>query len=96
MTQDTSEIEYALTHKGFSRENARHHVMYWFRLDGRKTSVRTRMSHGASEIGDNLISRMAREMRISRADFLRFVECEMSGTDYETKMISEGQVQRQN
>jgi len=94
VTQDASQIEYALTHKGFSRENAKHHVMFWFYLDGKKTSVRTRLSFGASEIGDRLIGCMAREMRIPKADFLRFVECGMSADDYKEKMISEGQVQR--
>jgi hypothetical protein len=94
VTQNTREIEYALTHKGFSRENAKHHMMFWFYLDGRKTSVRTRLSYGASEIGDRLIGCMAREMRIPKADFLRFVECGMSGDDYTTKMISDGQVLR--
>jgi len=91
VTVDPSDVSYALTHKGFSAETG-HHVMYWFYVDGRKTSIRTRISHGASEIGNRLISCMVREMRISKADFLRFVNCEMSGDEYRTKMISEGQV----
>ena len=68
--------------------------MFWFHIDGKKTSIRTRLSFGVAEIGDNLIGCMAREMRIPKADFLRFVECGMFGDDYKTKMISEGQVRR--
>lgn len=51
------------------------------------------MSHGATEVGAGLLGAMAREMRISKNDFLLFVECKLSGEIYLTKMLSENQVQ---
>ena len=66
--------------------------MYWLRVDGKKTPIRTRISHGASEIGNPLIARMCKEMRISKPEFLRFVACAMSGAEYLAKMVAEGQV----
>jgi hypothetical protein len=92
VTLETRDIDRALTDKGFSKENAKHHTMYWLHVDGKKTSIRTRISFGESEIGSPLISLMAREMRVSKAEFLVFVACEMSGLDYRDKMISEGQI----
>jgi hypothetical protein len=92
VTIKTRIIDRALINKGFSRERDKHHLMYWLHANGKKTSISTRMSHGASEIGDPLIGLMHRQMRISKAEFLSFVSCAMSGAKYLAKMVSEGQV----
>jgi hypothetical protein len=69
-------------------------------LPGRKEDFRSyeielrRVRNWRQVVGDRLIGCMAREMRIPKADFLQFVECGMSGDDYKTRMISDGQVQR--
>ncbi len=92
MIQKCANVEYALVRKGFHRENAKHHTMFWFTVNGKKTSIRTRMSKGAAEIDNHLIACMAREMRLSKPEFLNFVACTMSGDDYLQKMIVENQV----
>ena len=92
MTRKVKEIDFALTRKGFHDEKAQHHVMYWLYVNGRKTSVRTRISHGEVEIGTGLLGRMARELRVSKAEFLQLVSCKITGEVYRNKMVSEGQV----
>jgi hypothetical protein len=92
VTCKTSDIDYALSRKGFLKESASHHLMYWFYLNGKKTSIRTKMSHGESEIGNPLISRMSHDLRLTKAEFLSFIECRINGDVYRNKMIVENQV----
>jgi len=74
-------IHAALLKKGF-RQDSTHHLMYWFFAGDRKTSVRTKISHGAAEYGDELLSRMAKEMRLRRRELDDFVRCPMGKEDY--------------
>jgi hypothetical protein len=66
--------------------------MYWFYLDGLRTSIRTRISFGQAEIGNPLLGLMAREMSLSKNDFLLFVKCDLTGDDYRQQMIAGGRI----
>jgi hypothetical protein len=78
----TRSIHAALLKKGF-RQDGTHHLMYWFFAGDRKTGVRTKISHGATEYGNDLLSRMAREMRLRRRELDDFIRCPMTGEDYQ-------------
>ncbi len=76
------EVGQGLENKGFARSN-RHHKYYILFVDGRKTNIKTRVSHGSkSEIDDNLLSFMARQVRLSKNDFLNLIDCPMLLDDY--------------
>lgn len=81
----------ALESKGFARSNT-HHQIFWLVVDGKKTAIRTRLSHGAREYGDALLGAVANQMRITRADLRRFVECELSGEQYLAMLRAAGHV----
>jgi len=51
----TRAIRAALLSKGFMADDT-HHEMFWLVVDGRKSSIRTRISHGVAEYGDNLLA----------------------------------------
>ncbi len=51
----TKDIEKALLAKGFTLENS-HHKIFWLVFQGKKTSIRTRISNGAREYDDNLLA----------------------------------------
>jgi hypothetical protein len=87
----TRELETGLTAKGFRKDDT-HHEMYWFFLAGRKTSVRTRISHSTKEYGDHLLGQMARQVRLQRGEFDDLVECPLSGTEYAQLLIDRGHV----
>ena len=42
----------------------------------------TKISHGEMEIGDPLIAKMARQLHISKADFVDLVSCKIDGEQY--------------
>ena len=85
-------IDKALTAKGFVSKNAKHHVMYWFYHEGKKSQIRTRISFGENEIGTGLIAAMARETKLRKSDFLALIECSLSADEYREKMLTEGHV----
>ena len=81
------EIDSALCKKGFRRETDGKHVLY-FLVDS--AGIRTMISHGdmGETIGDNLISRMSRQIRLTKTQFLDFIDCIISEEDYRTILRS--------
>ena len=90
-TFKTGIIDSALRGKGFRKSNT-HHEMYWFYVGGRKTSVRTRLSHGVSEYGDSLLGQMARQLHLTRTDLGELIECPLKEDQYRQKLISGGHI----
>lgn len=79
----TKDIKKNLQKKGFIVDNQRDHIWFnYITTDGKKTPIRTKISHGKSDIGDDLISKMARQTRISKKQFVELVECSLSKDEY--------------
>ncbi|MDR0326958.1 MAG: hypothetical protein LBI05_01540 [Planctomycetaceae bacterium] len=79
------EIDSALCKKGFRRETGGDHICY-FLMDrsGDDTDIKTKVSHGAMGItvGVNLISRMARQLRLTKMQFLALIDCTLDEEGY--------------
>jgi predicted RNA binding protein YcfA (HicA-like mRNA interferase family) len=90
-TKKTSDIEKALLQKGFKRDNTHHH-MYWLHAKGKKTGIRTRLSHGKEEYSDKLLAMMAKQLKIMKKQFDSFVECSLTGEQYIQLLIDEGKI----
>lgn len=52
---------------------------------GRQPGIRTHTSHGAKpkDLGNSLLKDMAYQCRLSKADFLRLVDCDLTREGYE-------------
>lgn len=74
-------LERALLSKGFEKDNT-HHKMLWFHVDGKKTGIRTRISHNVKDYGDPLLGEMSKQVKLPRKKFTDLIECPMSLTDY--------------
>lgn len=85
----TSELQVALTKKGFRKSN-NHHEMYLFYHKGKKSSVRTRLSHGAKEYSENLLAQMAKQVRLDRGQFDDFIECPLTEEEYIEHLLAKG------
>ncbi|MDE0056007.1 MAG: type II toxin-antitoxin system HicA family toxin [Gammaproteobacteria bacterium] len=85
MTRDKRKVEAALRRKGFQADDTHHHRFFHYAADGRATGIRTHTSHSRRHrtLGDDLLNAMARQCRISKADFLQLVDCELTGEAYE-------------
>jgi predicted RNA binding protein YcfA (HicA-like mRNA interferase family) len=87
----TKDIESALTSKGFKKVDT-HHEMYWLYYDGKKTQVRTRISHSEKEYDNGLIALMAKQAKLSKAEFLDLINCPLSKEEYLKLLIKNGHV----
>lgn len=80
------DVEAGLRNKGFTQENSHHRYFIYHTLDGRKSRIRTRTSHGDKDIDKSLLRLMARQCRLTYQEFLRLVDCPLSRTDYEARI----------
>ncbi len=94
-TIKSKDIHRALTGKGF-RVVESHHEMLWFFVQGRKTSIRTRLSHGSDEYDDGLLGQMARQLKLKRADLDKLIGCPLTEKEYADKLIHDGHVRLPN
>lgn len=67
--------------KGF-RKTETDHTKFHLYVDGKKTAIYTKISHGEVEIHETLIKAMARQLRLSKIQFLALVDCKIDGDDY--------------
>ncbi len=87
----TKAIRAALLKKGFVADDT-HHEMFWLLVDGKKTSVRTRISHGAKEYGDELLALVARQVGLGKLELYRLIDCPMDGEKLRALLLDRGRI----
>jgi len=91
-TYSPREIRQALSRKGFI-EHSGHHQFLTLYVDGRKTSIRTRVSHGGKDYGHNLMTRLKQQLRLNgTAELQGLLDCPMSRDKYVDLMVERGHV----
>ncbi len=82
--RESRAIRSQLSRKGF-QEVDRHHVyLIYMTLDGKKTNIKTRLSHGSNQtVQTRLLGKMARQCHLNMNHFLRLVDCDMKQDEYE-------------
>lgn len=90
-TKETRKIESSLLSKGFSKENT-HHEMYWYFYNGKKTSIRTRLSHGYKEYSDNLLGLIARQLHLKKSELEDLIDCPLTKEQYEALLLKDGKI----
>jgi hypothetical protein len=89
----TAPVATALLAKGFMQASGnRDHDYFFFRYQGKKTSVFTRISHGERSADDWLIGKMAQQVKLTKREFLALVECTLSGPAYCRLLVERGHV----
>ena len=79
------DIDAALRRKGFTRDSDGDHLRYYFTMPGKgKMRIMTLISHGAfgETIGAPLISQIARQLRLTKKQFLELIDCTMDEDGY--------------
>ena len=84
-TRSGRDIDSALTKKGFDRTKESDHVRYY--LYDQQTGAnltQTKMSHGilGNTIGATLISQMARQLRLTKRQFVDLINCTLNEDGY--------------
>jgi predicted RNA binding protein YcfA (HicA-like mRNA interferase family) len=76
-TRKNYNIANSLLNKGFEEKQSSHTRLIYF-IDGKKSSIFTVVSHGKKEISDDLMHKMAKQMKLSYKQFCDVVDCPMS------------------
>jgi len=86
MTRERSDIDAALLRKGFEKIEGDHSFYVYWNISGKKTIKKTKISRGTSykTIGDILLGKMAKQIGISKKNFLELVDCTLSQSGYES------------
>jgi hypothetical protein len=88
-SKDREAIKGSLQRKGFAMNKDSHHLMFaYISKDGKKTNIRTRISHGSKykTINDALLAQMSRQCKLQKADFINLVDCPLTRDLYEEKV----------
>ena len=80
MTLKTRNIEKSLIKKGFRLRNSDH--KYFIYEGSKKKGIVTKISHSHNEIGDDLISKMSKQLNMSKDFFVSYIECTKNEADY--------------
>jgi hypothetical protein len=72
----------ALRKKGFEENKDSDHVRYHLVFDGVRTGISTYMSHGERELAQFHESMMAKQLKVTKREFLNLIECPLSREGY--------------
>jgi hypothetical protein len=76
-TYKTRDIESALIKKGFQVKQS-HHKFYSLFVDGKKTNIKTFISHGIKEYNKTLLSSMKNQLHLSSKEFEDLISCPLT------------------
>lgn len=85
-------VKAALLGKGFKEAKNKDHHYYYLYIAGKKSSINTKISHNEKEIGDALVSAMARQIKLTTPMFKDFVSCPLTGEAYLRILIEQKHV----
>jgi predicted RNA binding protein YcfA (HicA-like mRNA interferase family) len=80
---ERDEVEAGLKKKGFAEEDGDHRF-YKLKVGERYTGIFTKTSRGKKykTLGDDLVSAMAKQIKLTRKEFIDLVSCPMSHEQY--------------
>ena len=85
----SKEMRTVLEQKGFVPAK-RAHVFMFLHVNGKKTSVRTMVSHGVKEYGDNLLKQVARQLHLTSGELDGLFDCPLTGAKYVSLLSEKG------
>ena len=92
-TYSTRDFIRALRRKGFHQDQT-HHNMFWLYVNGKKTSVRTRTSHGEREFGESMLGIRGKQIGLTKQQTLDFIRCPLGEAELREILIASGRVRR--
>ncbi|MGE5630749.1 MAG: hypothetical protein ACM3TR_06570 [Caulobacteraceae bacterium] len=85
-TAKTRDVKGSLLRKGFKEDN-NDHKFYHLYVNDKRTSVRTKISHGETEIDSYILNQMAKQVCLTNEQFEDLINCPLSYNDYVAILI---------
>ncbi|MCW4001048.1 MAG: hypothetical protein NWE93_12495 [Candidatus Bathyarchaeota archaeon] len=80
-TLKAREVISSLKKKGFLQSEG-DHTYFVLHVSGKKTSIRTKVSHGKTELDEYLLHMMSLQVKLEKRQFADLVNCPLSAQDY--------------
>lgn len=88
----SKKIESALKKKGFAKIESHHH-MWALIIRGKRSHIRTRVSHGGMEYSGGVLSHMRRQLGgLTGEEFDKLVQCPLSRDGYLRLLADKGEI----
>lgn len=84
-TLERDDVVDSLCKKGFSEQDGGDHRYFRLLQDGKDTGIFTMVSRGGRKyrtLGNDLVSKMAKQLKLQTKEFVQLVECTMTGDAY--------------
>lgn len=87
------DVESSLAKKGFVKVTDKDHRYFRLYYEGKYTGIYTKTSHGSGykQLGDNLVSSMAKQLKLQTREFAELVDCTLSQAEYLALLASRGE-----
>ena len=90
----SKDIARPLLKKGFiEKVGGSHHAQYYLHIDGKKTHIKTYLSHGkgSKEYGPTIMKQIKKQLCFAEdPDAEQFFDCPMSGDEYVALLAKQG------
>jgi len=83
------DIVHGLGKKGFCASESDHTRLVLY-VNGKKTEIRTKVSHGSNEINDHLINLMSIQVKLEKDQFIDLIDCPLTLNDYLKELEKQG------
>jgi len=84
-----TDISKALKKKGF-KERTGDHFFYILHINGKKTQIRTKISHDRKEYGISLLKLIWKQLKLNKKGLQNLIDCPMSYEDYVAHLEENG------
>ena len=84
-------MQKALLAKGYRQHDGDHHYFFFFH-NNRKTSIRTKVSHGIREYGGSLLGKVRQQMKLVGRELDQYFDCDMSTQQYGDLLTKRGNI----
>lgn len=85
----TQALKRLLLNTGFEEEKGRDHIFYFYKNRG-KIVVRTKISHGMSEVRQPILGLIGKQLHFDRDEFESFLAGKLSPQGYATILRTKG------
>ena len=79
----SKQIVRTLKKNGFVVSEKHHHYYRYITLAGETVDIKTYVSHGVKDYGNQLLSDMAKQLKLTKQELLELIDGEMSREEYE-------------
>jgi predicted RNA binding protein YcfA (HicA-like mRNA interferase family) len=86
----SKKIEKALKKNGFIKLTTHHNRYFYRTLSGVKAPIKTFISHGSKDYGDQLLSDIAVQLNLTKKELLSLIDGEMTREEYEAILRVKG------